>query len=78
MAGKSWSFVDPQVRLSDFVCFLMVAGYLLLVWCYLVATRRLHSGLSLDGILRELGRWRREAKGKILRLIRPGASRKAA
>jgi hypothetical protein len=79
MARKSWSFVDPQVRACDVFCFLAVAAYLLLVWCWLVATRRLHSGLSLSDMLRHVGRWRRQVRGQVIRLIRrPAESRKAA
>jgi hypothetical protein len=79
MPRQSWSFVDPQVRACDVVCFVMVATYLLLVWCWLVATRRLHSGLSLHEVVRRVGRWRYNVKSRVVRLIRgPAESRKAA
>jgi hypothetical protein len=79
MARKSWSFVDPQVRACDVFCFLMVAAYLLAVWCWLVATRRLHSGLALHDMVRRVGQWRRQVKNRVVRLIRgPAESRKAA
>jgi hypothetical protein len=79
MARKSWSFVDPHIGAADLVCFLVVGVYLLVVWCYLVATRRLHSGLSLHQMIRHVGRWRQQAKARIVSLVRPSASsRKAA
>src|SRR5262249_3576929 len=84
MAQRAWDFVDRDIRCRDVIYFALVAAYLGLVYCYLVCTRRIQSGVTLAQVTHKLGQWLRPARagaGKVLRVLhlrRDGQPRQAA